>query len=131
MDFFFKFSFLKILLLIIGYFVVLGIFSLQTIYYFSYHNVAGWVYLCVVTLAYIYGVYYLLNKPYSIFVLFGVAIIIGFIPYEETWKHALNLTSHSIDDLSAIGKNLMDIFFYPFLLFISFLFLSLILRSVH
>lgn len=107
------------------FFLLLGLFSLKTIYYYSSDNLAWWMYLAGITFAFLYAVYYCLSEQhYWFYVLALLSILIGYVPYEIELPRVVALIVNPELNLSGLSKKLplfagmiVDIFFYPLLVF--------------
>ncbi len=119
-------SALKIVALLGVFFLLLGLYSLQTIYYYPYHHLAGWMYLAGITLLYLFAVYYSLSEGRHWLLVFAMlSIFIGYVPYEVELPRMISLIINPELNISAIFRKLplfagvaADILFYPLLVFI-------------
>ena len=116
-----KISILKLLVLFGLYVLLLAVFSIQMIYYFSYNQIGGWVYLMLATLVYIFSLYYLsvIKNKWVIVILF-LSIILGTLPYEIIIPHHIELMMSDDPKLSGLANKfpqaigvIIDILFYP------------------
>ncbi len=119
------------------YAAILGIFSLKTIYYFSFQNTYWWLYLFVLTASYLYAVYFAYSGNQRVTsVLLVVSILIGYMPYEEEMIRIRGILYNSIVNLSPVSQKmplffgvLADMFFYPVIIFFPLSFLHLVSKK--
>lgn len=119
-------SALKIAALLGLFLLLLGLYSLKTIYYYSYQNLAWWMYLAGITLVYLYAIHYSLSEGrYWLIVFAMLSIIIGFMPYEIMLPEITSRVTNPELNISAIFRKLpvlagvvADVLFYPLLVFI-------------
>lgn len=137
MKVFYKFSIYELVLLVGIFLMVLGVFSLKTIYYFSYQNIVWLIYLVALTVLFSYAVYYACSgKSYCFIVLLLIATLIGYMPYEEEYIRVVELINNPIENLSALAQKIpfiigvcVDIFLYPLLIVLSLMVLYVMTRK--
>lgn len=134
---FLKLSIFKQIALLCIYLMIFGVFSMKTIYYFSYQKFFWVIYFVLITSAFMYFVRYCYSaRSNTIFSVFLFSMLFGYIPYEYELVRLLNLIVSPSGNLSGIAERMplffgvvFDIFFYPVLFFILLFFTSLVVSK--
>ena len=119
-------SIYRVIALLVLYVLLCAIFSLQTIYYYNYENLGWWLYFFCMTCAFYIAVFYCLGEKRSCLLLFTtMAFFIGYMPYEVVLPRIVDLIVNPKPELSGLSqilpsylRVLIDVLFYPFLVFI-------------
>ncbi|MBQ0775914.1 MAG: hypothetical protein KBT87_14685 [Gammaproteobacteria bacterium] len=106
--------------------LVVGIFSIQMIYYGAYNPVAIQAYLALVISIYIFTNYLLSRSMANWFpILIVSSFLLGYVPYEIMIPFGIDLISSSEPQLSGLSRSFpvaigvsVDLLFYPALYFI-------------
>ncbi len=119
-------SALKVVALLVAYILLLAVYSIKTIYYYAYQNLAWWIYFAGITFVYLYAVHYSLSEGRHWLLVFAMlSIFIGYVPYEVELPRMISLIINPELNISTIFRKLplfagvaADILFYPLLVFI-------------
>ena len=127
-----KLSIYRMSVLLILYILLFTVFSLQTIYYFKFQNKGWWLYFLCMTCAYLYSVFYCwAGKRHWVVLLGAMSFLIGYIPYEVVFPGILDLIVNTKPRFSELSvflpsylRAILDLLFYPSLVFILLLFVK-------
>jgi hypothetical protein len=121
----YKISYLAIFILFSSYTCLLAIYAVKTVYYYT-NGLAWWFYCALLTISFWYFVYHcFLLRPYWKLLSFFLSFFLGYIPLEVNLPWIADLVFSNKKNLSGFAEKLpyslgllMDILFYPALVFI-------------
>ena len=121
-----KVSKISLVILMVLLVLILGVFSLQTIYYGVHNPIAIKAYFVLVISIFLLTNYLLLQNKNSWFpILLVSSFLLGYMPYENNIPNGINLITSSEPQLSGLAEKFggtigvfFDLLFYPLLHFI-------------
>ncbi len=125
----------KVIVAFLVYCLMVALLSAKSIYSLDEQSkYTKLLYFSIHTGGYLYLVHHFYtDKANKLLVALSMSILIGFIPYDSEYGRIAELLNNPTQNLSGISSGLpvylgtiVDLFFYPTVLFISFLFLFFI-----
>ena len=133
----FDFSQYKLSSLIGFYAMLFWIYIMKTMYHYTNHKTTWWMYLCIITLLFIFAAYYCIRyRPKSMGVILLLSLVVSLMPFDLVIPQILYIFEDPLNNLSGLAQKLplvlgvlLAILFYPILTVVLFLLMHFSLKT--